>query len=146
MPRPREFDPDAALELAMQVFWSQGYEATSLREIAEELGVTKAALYYHFPTKDDIVRSMIDERIADRQLLKLLRARENAQPPAVRRKLGVPVRASLAGTGELREQPGADVFEHRHEQRPLRREVLVEDRLRDSRREGEVVQAFRTEG
>ena len=47
----------------------------------------------------------IEERIAGRQLLKLLRARESAQPPAVRRRLGVSVRASLAGTGELREQP-----------------------------------------
>ncbi|RVX40589.1 TetR family transcriptional regulator [Nonomuraea polychroma] len=52
-------------EIALRLFTEQGYEATSLREIAEELGVTKAALYYHFKTKDDIVTSLVDLRIAD---------------------------------------------------------------------------------
>ncbi|MFI7701332.1 TetR/AcrR family transcriptional regulator [Nonomuraea sp. NPDC049480] len=52
-------------EVALRLFTEQGYEATSLREIAEELGVTKAALYYHFKTKDDIVASLVDLRIAE---------------------------------------------------------------------------------
>jgi len=43
------------------LFAEQGYEKTSLREIAERLGVTKAALYYHFRTKDDIVASLFDD-------------------------------------------------------------------------------------
>jgi len=43
------------LEAARRRFADQGYEATSLREIAEDLGVTKAALYYHFPSKVDIL-------------------------------------------------------------------------------------------
>ncbi|WP_433066277.1 TetR/AcrR family transcriptional regulator [Dactylosporangium sp. CS-033363] len=46
------------------MFTEDGYDKTSLREIAEKLGVTKAALYYHFPTKDDIVSSLIEQRIA----------------------------------------------------------------------------------
>lgn len=50
-------------EIALKLFTEQGYEATSLREIAEELGVTKAALYYHFKTKDDIVASLADLRV-----------------------------------------------------------------------------------
>jgi AcrR family transcriptional regulator len=37
-------------DVALDLFIEQGYEATSLREIAEKLGVTKAALYYHFKT------------------------------------------------------------------------------------------------
>ena len=40
-----------------------GYEKTSLREIAERLGVTKAALYYHFKSKDDIVSSFVEDRL-----------------------------------------------------------------------------------
>ncbi|TMR21151.1 TetR/AcrR family transcriptional regulator [Nonomuraea turkmeniaca] len=52
-------------EIALRLFTEQGYEATSLREIAEELGVTKAALYYHFKTKDDIVTSLVDLRVAE---------------------------------------------------------------------------------
>jgi AcrR family transcriptional regulator len=48
-------------EIALELFAEQGYEKTSLREIAERLGVTKAALYYHFRTKDDIVASLFDD-------------------------------------------------------------------------------------
>lgn len=51
-------------EIALELFTEQGYEATSLREIAEALGVTKAALYYHFKTKEDIVAGMMIDRIA----------------------------------------------------------------------------------
>jgi AcrR family transcriptional regulator len=47
--------------VALELFAEQGYEKTSLREIAERLGVTKAALYYHFRTKDDIVASLFDD-------------------------------------------------------------------------------------
>jgi AcrR family transcriptional regulator len=47
--------------VAVELFGEQGYEKTSLREIAERLGVTKAALYYHFKSKEDIVRSLLDD-------------------------------------------------------------------------------------
>lgn len=47
--------------IALDLFAEQGYEKTSLREIADRLGVTKAALYYHFKTKDDIVRSALED-------------------------------------------------------------------------------------
>jgi AcrR family transcriptional regulator len=49
-------------QVALQLFTDNGYEATSLREIAEHLGVTKAALYYHFKTKDDIIDSLVADR------------------------------------------------------------------------------------
>ncbi|MEV7011499.1 helix-turn-helix domain-containing protein [Streptosporangium sp. NPDC051022] len=52
-------------EIALKFFVEQGYEATSLREIAEELGVTKAALYYHFKSKDEIVASMAEDRLRE---------------------------------------------------------------------------------
>ncbi|MFD6249392.1 MULTISPECIES: TetR/AcrR family transcriptional regulator [Streptomyces] len=42
-------------DVALELFAEQGYEKTSLREIAERLDVTKAALYYHFKTKEDII-------------------------------------------------------------------------------------------
>jgi AcrR family transcriptional regulator len=46
---------EAILDVALELFNEQGYEKTSLREIAERLGVTKAALYYHFEKKEDIL-------------------------------------------------------------------------------------------
>jgi AcrR family transcriptional regulator len=52
-------------ELALQLFAEQGYEKTSLREIAEHLGVTKAALYYYFKSKEDIVRSLVEDYMAE---------------------------------------------------------------------------------
>jgi AcrR family transcriptional regulator len=46
------------LDVALDLFVEQGYEKTSLREIAERVGVTKAALYYHFQSKEDIVTTL----------------------------------------------------------------------------------------
>jgi len=46
------------LDVALELFNEQGYDATSLREIAERLGVTKAALYYHFRSKADILLAL----------------------------------------------------------------------------------------
>jgi AcrR family transcriptional regulator len=43
------------LDVALELFNEKGYDGTSLREIAERLGVTKAALYYHFERKEDIL-------------------------------------------------------------------------------------------
>jgi AcrR family transcriptional regulator len=50
--------------VAVELFAEHGYDKTSLREIAERLDVTKAALYYHFNTKEDIVVSLFDDLLA----------------------------------------------------------------------------------
>jgi AcrR family transcriptional regulator len=47
--------------VALELFAEQGYDKTSLREIAERLDVTKAALYYHFKSKEDIVHSLVED-------------------------------------------------------------------------------------
>jgi AcrR family transcriptional regulator len=47
--------------VALELFAEQGYDGSSLREIAERLNVTKAALYYHFRTKEDIVSSLLED-------------------------------------------------------------------------------------
>ena len=44
--------------MALDLFTEQGYDGTSLRQIAEQLGVTKAALYYHFESKEDILMAL----------------------------------------------------------------------------------------
>jgi AcrR family transcriptional regulator len=48
-------------QVAVELFTEHGYEGTSLREIAERLDVTKAALYYHFRSKEDIVTSLVED-------------------------------------------------------------------------------------
>ncbi|HTX08566.1 MAG TPA: helix-turn-helix domain-containing protein [Solirubrobacteraceae bacterium] len=46
------------LDIALELFSEQGYDKTSLRDIAERLGTTKAALYYHFERKEDILLAL----------------------------------------------------------------------------------------
>lgn len=55
MARRRSDLRERILDVALELFNEQSYEETSLREIAERLGVTKAALYYHFKSKADIL-------------------------------------------------------------------------------------------
>jgi len=63
-PSDRPDPPEAAstreriLDVALDLFIEQGFDGTSLRQIAERLGVTKAALYYHFESKDDILLAL----------------------------------------------------------------------------------------
>jgi AcrR family transcriptional regulator len=59
--RPRGDTRERIQAVALELFAEHGYEKTSLREIAERLGVTKAALYYHFKSKEDIVRSFTED-------------------------------------------------------------------------------------
>jgi AcrR family transcriptional regulator len=61
-PQPRRGDTRRRIQdVALQLFADQGYDKTSLREIAEHLDVTKAALYYHFKTKEDILISLSED-------------------------------------------------------------------------------------
>ena len=46
------------LDVALDLFIEKGFDRTSLREIAEQLGFTKAALYYHYASKDDILMAL----------------------------------------------------------------------------------------
>jgi AcrR family transcriptional regulator len=56
--RPRGSTRERILDISLQLFNENGYEKTSLREIADHLGVTKAALYYHFERKEDILLAL----------------------------------------------------------------------------------------
>src|SRR5258708_39246473 len=51
MARPREFDETTVLEAAMNCFWAQGFEQTSVRDLAEQMGITGASLYNAFGDK-----------------------------------------------------------------------------------------------
>jgi AcrR family transcriptional regulator len=61
----RRTDTRAQLQsVALELFAQRGYDSTSLREIADRLGITKAAVYYHFRTKDEILASLIEDFLA----------------------------------------------------------------------------------
>jgi AcrR family transcriptional regulator len=44
---------------ALELFSAKGYEKTSLREIAERVGITKASLYYHYSSKQDLLQAIV---------------------------------------------------------------------------------------
>lgn len=54
-------------QAAMELFSTRGYEKTSLREIAEQVGITKASLYYHYSSKQDLLKAIIGTFFEDLQ-------------------------------------------------------------------------------
>ena len=65
MARPREFDESAALEAAVHCFWSRGYEATSVRDLARSMGITGASLYNAFGDKRSLYRRSLDHYVSN---------------------------------------------------------------------------------
>lgn len=53
------------IDVALDLFSTQGYAGTSLREVAERMGFTKAALYYHFSSKEQLVAELLQPLFAD---------------------------------------------------------------------------------
>ena len=66
MARPREFDEEAALERALDVFWTRGYEATSVDDLCEVTGLSRSSLYATFGGKRELLLKTVD-RYSDRR-------------------------------------------------------------------------------
>jgi TetR/AcrR family transcriptional repressor of nem operon len=70
MARPREFDEETVLDAAVQCFWIRGYEATSIRDLAEKMNMTSASVYNAFGDKRSLfklsLRRYIEQSFADR--------------------------------------------------------------------------------
>ncbi|ATY12361.1 TetR/AcrR family transcriptional regulator [Amycolatopsis sp. AA4] len=60
MVRTREFDTEAAVSRAMELFWSRGYEATSVRDLTQHLGIGQGSLYAAFGGKDGLYRAALE--------------------------------------------------------------------------------------
>ncbi|NVZ30262.1 TetR/AcrR family transcriptional regulator [Pseudomonas gingeri] len=63
MARPREFDEAGALEAAIRCFWIRGYEATSVRDLAQAMGITGASLYNAYGDKRALFGRALDHYI-----------------------------------------------------------------------------------
>jgi AcrR family transcriptional regulator len=57
--KPRSDTRQRIQNAARELFSRQGVQRTSLQDIADELGITKPALYYHFSSREDLVRSIL---------------------------------------------------------------------------------------
>ncbi|MFG2088298.1 MULTISPECIES: TetR/AcrR family transcriptional regulator [unclassified Spirillospora] len=60
MARTKEFDPDAALQRALELFWERGYEATSMADLVAHLGVARASIYATFGGKHELYIKALD--------------------------------------------------------------------------------------
>ena len=81
MARPREFDEEEVLDAAIDCFWSRGYELASVRDLAEQMGITGASLYNAFGDKRSLYRQAfvryLEQTVRDRV------ARLETLPPAL---------------------------------------------------------------
>ncbi|MFF2846065.1 TetR/AcrR family transcriptional regulator [Streptomyces sp. NPDC058001] len=85
MARTKEFDPDAALQSALELFWRRGYEATSMADLVEHLGIGRASIYATFGNKHELYLKAMD-RYAETRDPRLLADLSQPGPvlPAVR--------------------------------------------------------------
>jgi len=70
------------LSVAAEQFAERGYASTSIRDLADALGVTKAALYYHFGSKAEILHALVDQPIGAVRVA--LEAHPDVSTPAAR--------------------------------------------------------------
>ncbi|MGC0330399.1 AcrR family transcriptional regulator [Streptomyces sp. SAI-170] len=112
-------------DVALELFAEQGYEKTSLREIAERLEVTKAALYYHFKTKEEIVVSLFADLT---QPIEDLIEWGSAQPSTLETKHEIVRRYSAALAG------AAPLFRFMQENQATVRDLQIGETFKDRMR------------
>jgi TetR/AcrR family transcriptional repressor of nem operon len=74
MARQKEFDSEEALQKAMEVFWSRGYEAASIQDLVEHMGINRQSLYDTFGDKHALYLKALDRyrEVESRKLFELL--------------------------------------------------------------------------
>jgi AcrR family transcriptional regulator len=98
---PHEDSRARVLQAALDLFSEQGFAATSTRELSERLGFTKAALYYHFRTKDDLLAALI-QPVLDQLTTLITQTPVRASAAARRQVLAAYVDLSMAHVDLLR--------------------------------------------
>lgn len=80
MARPREFDEATVLDAAIERFWQRGYEATSVRDLADEMNIAGASLYNAFGDKRLLYERALN-RYLDQTFRERIRRLEPSLPP-----------------------------------------------------------------
>jgi len=128
MARPKEFDEVTALEAAMECFWHRGYQATSVRDLADKMGISAPSLYNAYGDKHTLFVQAL-EHYLDHSARALIKRLENSLPPkqAVRRFIEEIIERSVND----RERRGCFLINSALEVAPHDRELgaLIADRL-----------------
>jgi len=128
MARPREFDEVTALEAAIDCFWQRGYEATSVRDLADKMGISAPSLYNTYGDKHALYARAL-EHYLDQSARALIKRFEDSLPPkqAVRRFIAEIIENSVND----RERRGCFLINSALEVAPHDRELraLIADRL-----------------
>ena len=128
MARPREFDEATALEAAIECFWHRGYEATSVRDLADKMGISGPSLYNAYGDKRALFAQAL-EHYVDNSARALIKRLEASLPPkqAVRRFIAEIIDRSVND----RERRGCFLINSALEVAPHDRQLgaLIADRL-----------------
>ncbi len=128
MARPREFDEATALESAIECFWHRGYEATSVRDLAEKMGISAPSLYNAYGDKHALFVQAL-ERYLDQSTRARIKRLEDSLPPkqAIRHFIEEIIERSVSD----RERRGCFLINSALEVAPHDKELgaLIADRL-----------------
>jgi TetR/AcrR family transcriptional repressor of nem operon len=136
MARPREFDEATTIEAAIECFWRRGYQATSVRDLVDKMGISAPSLYNAFGDKRALFVRALDQYL-ERSTRARIKRLEDSLPPkqAIRRFIEEIIERSVND----REKRGCFLINSALEVAPHDRELgaLIADRL------GEIEAFFR---
>lgn len=134
------YDQDTVLNIAVQVFNKHGYDATSMGTLAENLGISKSAIYHHVPSKGDLLRLALDHALAP---LEALGEEERARAGTAEERLEFLLRGTIRVL--IERQPYVTLLLRLRGNTEVERSALERRRAMD-RRVAELVVAAQKEG
>jgi AcrR family transcriptional regulator len=100
--RPRAFCVDAALDIAVNVFWRKGYEGTSIDDLTKAMGINRPSLYCAFGNKEELFRKALDRYFEGPRALSRVAIGEPTSRAVAERLL----RGVAEALGDRRNPPG----------------------------------------
>ncbi|KAA9165868.1 TetR/AcrR family transcriptional regulator [Amycolatopsis acidicola] len=146
MARSKGFDPDKAVDKAMDVFWANGYSGTTPQRLVEALGIGRGSLYNAFDSKHALYERAL-RRYYERETVRLIEVLDGTGPARerLRKALDLVVRAALEDSrGCLMTNAAVELGEHDEIVKHLvrrtfeRQEAAFRSTVEEGRRSGEI--------
>ena len=137
--RPRAFCADAALAAALRVFWSRGFEGTSLSDLTEAMGINRPSLYAAFGNKEALFRKALDLYESERSAF----MQDALAAPTARAVAERFLQGATAFHGEGDGPKGCLLVSHSVACGPEAEGVRIDVALRQSRMEAALMERFK---